>query len=111
MILDRAGDEDDPLAQQPRKNVEAALAPVGLLDDDGDELRNDVLVVNHGRLILNVGPAYIGRNDSMFKRPAQGKGGPVPRTAPPFLALPLVAALAPFHRRRWRWRWRRRWRR
>ena len=52
MVLDRAGDEDDPLAQQPRINVEAALAPVGLFDDDGNELRNDVLVVNHGKQIL-----------------------------------------------------------
>ena len=48
MVLDRAGDEDDPLAQQPRIDVEAALAPVGLLDDDGNELRNDVLMINHG---------------------------------------------------------------
>ena len=52
MVLDRAGDEDDPLAQQPRENVEAALAPVGLLDDDGDELRNDVLVIGHGKWVL-----------------------------------------------------------
>ena len=36
MILDRTRDEDDPLAQQPRINIEAALAPVGLLDDDGN---------------------------------------------------------------------------
>ena len=49
MVLDRAGDEDDPLAQQPRINVEAALAPVGLLDDDGNELRGDVLMV-HGEM-------------------------------------------------------------
>jgi len=41
-----------PFAQQPRINVEAALAPVGLLDDDGNELRNDVLVINHGKRIL-----------------------------------------------------------
>ena len=52
MVLDRAGDEDDPLAQQPRIDVEAALAPVGLLDDDWNELRNDVLMVNHWRRIL-----------------------------------------------------------
>ena len=37
MVLDRAGDEDDPFAQQPRINVEAALAAVRLLDDDGNE--------------------------------------------------------------------------
>ena len=54
MVLDRAGDEDDPLAQQPRENVEAALAPVGLLDNDGDELRSDILVVNHGMRVLVV---------------------------------------------------------
>ena len=46
VVLDRAGDEDDPLAQQPRVDVEAAFAPVGLLDDDRDELRNDVLVIH-----------------------------------------------------------------
>ena len=37
MVLDSAGHEDDPLAQQARINVEAALAAVGLLDDDGNE--------------------------------------------------------------------------
>ena len=52
MVLDRPGDEHDPLAQQPRINVEAALAPVGLLDDDWNELRNDVLMINHGKRVL-----------------------------------------------------------
>ena len=52
MILDRARDEDDPLAQQPGVNIEAALAPVGLLDDDGNELRNDVLMIKHEMRIL-----------------------------------------------------------
>jgi hypothetical protein len=48
MVLDRAGDEDDPLAQQPRIDVEAALAPVRLFDDDGNELRSDILVIHDG---------------------------------------------------------------
>jgi hypothetical protein len=38
MVLDRAGDEDDPLAKQARVDVETAFAAVGLLDDDRDEL-------------------------------------------------------------------------
>ncbi len=67
MVLDRAGDEDDPLAQQPRINVEAALAPVGLFDDDGNELRDDVLVINHGVAILFCGAAYIGAKPRRFK--------------------------------------------
>ena len=46
MVLDRAGDEDDPLAQQPRVNVEAALAAVRLLDDDRNEAGDDVLMVH-----------------------------------------------------------------
>ncbi len=52
MVFDRTSDEDDPLAKQPRINVEAALAPVGLLDDDGNKLRNDVLMVDHEKRIL-----------------------------------------------------------
>jgi hypothetical protein len=47
VVLDRAGDEDDPLAEQPRIDVEAAFAPVRLFDDDRNELGDDVLVV-HG---------------------------------------------------------------
>ena len=47
-----AGDEDDPLAQQPRIDVEAALAPVGLLDDDRNEAGDDVLMVDHVNGIL-----------------------------------------------------------
>ena len=43
MVLNRAGDEHDPLAQQPRVNVEAALAAVRLFDDDWDETGDDVL--------------------------------------------------------------------
>ena len=67
MVLDRAGDEDDPLAQQPRINVEAALAPVRLLDDDGDEAGNDVLMV-HGKCgsLLIVRPTS-ARIAAMFK--------------------------------------------
>src|SRR6266550_6947315 len=56
MVLDRPGDEDDALAQQPRIDVEAAFAPVGLFDDDGDELRNDVLMVGH----VNAIPWFAG---------------------------------------------------
>ena len=68
MILDRAGDEHDPFPQQPRLDVEAALAPVGLLNDDGNELRNDVLMVNHGKRILVLLMAtYIGANAARFK--------------------------------------------
>jgi hypothetical protein len=37
VVLDLAGHEHDPLAQQPRIDVEAALAAVRLLDDDGNE--------------------------------------------------------------------------
>src|SRR5260221_10823060 len=48
MVLDRARDEDDPLAQQPRIDVEAALASARLFDDDGDELRDDIEMVGHG---------------------------------------------------------------
>src|SRR4051812_2504650 len=55
MVLDRPRYKDDALAQQPRINVEAALAPVGLLDDDGDELRDDILMVNHVSAILGCG--------------------------------------------------------
>jgi hypothetical protein len=35
VILDAAGDEDDPLAQKPRIDVEAALAAVRLFNDHG----------------------------------------------------------------------------
>jgi len=75
MVLDRAGDEHDPLAQQAGIDVEAALAPVGLLDDDGDELRNDVLMVDQGKRILCCGAPYIGANSARFKA-AKKKGGP-----------------------------------
>jgi hypothetical protein len=33
MILDRAGQKDDPLLEEPRINVIGALAAVGLLDN------------------------------------------------------------------------------
>src|SRR5665213_3452750 len=36
-VLDRAVDEDDPLAQQPREDVEGPLAAPRLFDDHGDE--------------------------------------------------------------------------
>jgi hypothetical protein len=37
VILDLARHEHDPLPQQPRVDVEAALAAIRLLDDDGNE--------------------------------------------------------------------------
>jgi hypothetical protein len=46
MVLDRAGYEDYTFTQQARKDVEAALAPVRLLDDDRHELRDNVLVIH-----------------------------------------------------------------
>ena len=41
-VVDRAVQEDDPLAQQAREDVERALAAAGLLDHHGHEV--------HGRL-------------------------------------------------------------
>jgi len=94
MVLDRPRDEDDAFAQQPRINVEAALTPVRLFDDDWDELRNDVLVINDGKRILLSGfslhrrpievilrwGAYIGAKSERFKavrswRPTQANRG------------------------------------
>src|SRR5215212_6644708 len=97
MVLDRAGDEDDPLAQQPRKDVEAALAPVGLLDDDWDELRSDILVVDHGGEILAVcwqptsggsrqgssGPSCFCGRPTQANRGRQKKGRPGCPSRPP----------------------------
>jgi hypothetical protein len=37
LVVDRGADEDDALAQQPRVDVERALAARVLLDDDGNE--------------------------------------------------------------------------
>ena len=37
VILDRPGHEHDPLTQQAREDVEAALAAARLFDDDGDQ--------------------------------------------------------------------------
>src|ERR1039457_1413033 len=39
VIIDRTDDEDDPLLEQPRINVIRALAPGGLLDDDGNQIQ------------------------------------------------------------------------
>ena len=78
------GDEDDPLAQQPRKDVEAALAPVGLLDDDGDELRNDVLMIGHVKLIPDDVALLHRREGERFKRPSYKKGRPGVPDRPPF---------------------------
>ena len=46
MILDDAGDEYDPFAQQPRENVEAALAAILLFYDDRNETGGDVLMIH-----------------------------------------------------------------
>jgi len=54
MVLDPAGDEHDPLPEQPRIDVEAALAAVRLLDDDRHELVGDVFMVHDGGRILDV---------------------------------------------------------
>src|SRR5690348_772428 len=106
MVLDRSRDEHDPLAQQPRINVEAALAPVGLFDDDGDELGGDILVVDHGRWVPWNGwvAATSARNGEGSRRqsPSTSYAGPPPpqmqgrmesrrtarpsRTAPPRVA-------------------------
>ena len=51
MVLDPAGDEHDPLAQQPRIDVEAALAAVRLLDDDGHEPVDDVQMIHGGESV------------------------------------------------------------
>jgi hypothetical protein len=37
IVLDLAGDENDPFAQQARENVEAAFAATRLFDDDGNK--------------------------------------------------------------------------
>jgi len=37
-VLDRPGDEDDPLLEQPRVDVIGPLATVGLFDHHGDEV-------------------------------------------------------------------------
>jgi hypothetical protein len=39
-VVDRGAEEDDPAGEQPRVQVEGALAPAGLLDDDGHEIRH-----------------------------------------------------------------------
>ena len=46
VILDRAGDEDQPLLQQARIDVEGALAAGGLLDHH----RHQGVVVEFGRI-------------------------------------------------------------
>src|SRR5512133_2732805 len=38
VVVDRGAEEDDPLVQQPRVDVEGPLAAVGLLDDDRDQI-------------------------------------------------------------------------
>ena len=96
MVLDRARDEDDPLAQQPRIDVEAALAPVGLLDDDGNELRNDVLMVDHGM----ADPLYAGA--SLHRRETRkvqgGEGRPhLPDRASPSANIHAGATVRAAH--------------
>ena len=50
-----------------RVDVEAALAPVRLFDDDGNELRDDVLMIKHGERILCAGSAYVSARKAGFK--------------------------------------------
>jgi hypothetical protein len=38
-VVDRRAKEDDPVLEQAREDVERALAPAGLLDDDRDQIR------------------------------------------------------------------------
>ena len=64
------GDEDDPLAQQPRIDVEAALAAVRLLDDDRNEAADDVLMVGVPCGSLSLVCTYIGAIGE-FKRSTQ----------------------------------------
>src|SRR4030095_6144012 len=92
MVLDWPGDEDDPLAQQPGINVEAALAPVRLFDNDGNEAGDDVLMV-HGKCgSLNcVGP-YIGPKSPRFK-PRMEKATRTRQAALPCLVVLERAAL------------------
>ncbi len=47
VVLDRTGDEDQALLEQPRVDVVGALAPVGLLDHHGDELHVGIDWVFH----------------------------------------------------------------
>src|SRR6185369_9663516 len=54
MILDLAGDEDDPFAQQARIDVEAAFPAAGLFDDDRDQGAGDGI---GGELSLRTGGA------------------------------------------------------
>ena len=52
MVLDLAGHEDDPLPEQAGIDVEAPLAAIGLLDDDGNERADDILMVHGGERFL-----------------------------------------------------------
>src|SRR5438309_5723581 len=47
-VVDRRAQEDDPLLQQARVDVEGALAAVGLLDDGGNEVVLDRLAHSLG---------------------------------------------------------------
>ena len=95
MVLDRAGNEHDPLAQQARVDVEAALAAVRLLDNDGNEAGGDVLMILGKRWSLRCVAPYIGRFAARFKAArasiCQGRVWPLPRT----LYLKLVSCSGP----------------
>src|SRR4029453_8131450 len=77
MVLDRTGDEDDPLPQQPGIDVEAAFASVRLFDDDRDEAGNDVLMIhgNCGSLIAWRPTSGGSGKGSSLDNAAKGKGG------------------------------------
>src|SRR5215210_6825849 len=82
MVLDRPSHKDDPFPQQPRKNVEAALAPVRLFDDDGDEAGNDVLMVHEkcGSLFAwrpTSGGTHAGSSSVSKRLNPRTSGGPV----------------------------------
>jgi hypothetical protein len=95
VVLDRPGDEDDALAKQPGINVEAAFAPVRLLDDDWDELRDDVLMINHGKRILFCCATYIGAKSQRFKAGTKREGRPGCPGPPTF---PLACELDQYFR-------------
>jgi hypothetical protein len=58
-----------------------------LFDDDGNELRNEVLMIKHGKRILYCCDAYIGVKSGTFKVGSKREGGP-------FLDPPPVSKLA-----------------
>src|SRR6202000_1208402 len=59
VIFDRSGQEDDAFAQEPRIDIEAPLAPAGILD----YLRNEIVVVDFNwTAIAQHGETFLFRN-------------------------------------------------